>query len=161
MNIKVGSTVPLEAQLQCLESEVVYVRAFIFNPSGTQIATRDMTNGGEGRFYDYSYSMPNLAFVSVQYRPYNDPGYSVPSDTFCNDTETFVKLEEVAAGEGLSGGVIIGKILTTPLIGKLRPHGVLLGKVTNSKLTGVIKQNPKIIGEIKSYTLKGKILCKN
>lgn len=161
MNIKVGSTIPLEAQVACQDDEVVYLKAFITDPSGTEIATREMINGGNGRFYNYSYNMPNLDFVAVQYRPFSDPSFSIPSDLFCPDTETFLKLEEVSGGESSSGGVIIGKILTTPLLGKLRPYSVMIGKVTNPGLSGVIKQNPKIVGEIKTYILKGKILCKN
>jgi len=162
MNVKVGSTVPLEAQVACQDDEIVYVRAEIRDANGTQIATRDMVNGGNGRFYNYSYNMPNVDFISVQYRPFDDASYSIPSVNFCADTETFMKLEEVAAGEGSSSGVIIGKVLVTPLLGKLRPHAVLLGKIKIQKLSGVIKQNIKIVGEIKSYTLKGRLIsCKN
>jgi len=160
MIVKVGSIVPLSAQIECPGGETYFVRAFIYDKDNNLLTTRDLADKGEGRFEAFSYNMPNLELVIVQYVAYLDSLYTTESD-LCRQTEVFTKLED----SGVSGGgslpvKLFGVIQKKTIKGVLKVNPALVGTISQKQLVGTIKKPYYLKGIINKKTLKGVISCK-
>lgn len=96
MSLAVGTTVPLEAQVQCQADDVVYVQVTVKDPDRNELFKQGMINGGDGLFFNYDYNMPDLEFITAQYVPYSDAGFTTPHPDFCPSSESFVRANEIS-----------------------------------------------------------------
>lgn len=100
MNVEVGKPVPLKVNVECPDV-TLYVQATIKNKLASVLATRDLTETSANTFTNYTYLMPDLDLIEVEYVAYLDPGYSMPATDYCPDSDVFLKTE---VSEGSSGG---------------------------------------------------------
>lgn len=90
MEIVVGNIVPLVAQIECQE-QVYYVRSYVFDKFNTLLATLDLDHEGEGKYTNFSYLMPDLELITVQFAVFEDSSYTVESEDYCRQSEIFIK----------------------------------------------------------------------
>lgn len=161
MDIKVGNIVPIGAQIECpTDGEVFYVRAFIYSQTNTLLATRDLIDRGNGRFEDFSFIMPNLDFIIVQYFAYDDDQYINQLEEPCPDTEIYKRLEENLGGGGESIPVsFIGIVQKKSLKGILKQNSRLIGTIKPKRLVGTVHKSYNLKGIITKKSLKGVISC--
>jgi len=117
MNVVPGEKIPLVAQLECPEGTTLYVQAEVLRPNRSNItgSPKQLTDEGDGRYFDDSLTMPDEAFLTVTYKVFTNPGLTIESDDYCQVTET---INRAAGG---SGDVIV---VNTPdrLITKARQN---------------------------------------
>lgn len=104
-------------------AENKYVRAYLYDDSGDEIATVNMTHVGNGLYSDSSVVMPFTNQVRAVYRIFSNSSYSFSSTRHAHAMEVF-PLELSAVG---SGGIdLIGLIdyVSGPLGGDNCGHGM-------------------------------------
>jgi hypothetical protein len=104
-HLKVGDKLPLVAHLECPEGVTLYVEAVIKKPDRTQIGVSplDLTDEGEGLFIDDSVLMPDLDYLTVTYKVYEDALKTTLSEDFCQVTVVFNKeLPDTSSQENLA-----------------------------------------------------------
>lgn len=90
MGLKVGDSIPL--YFQCFDYDATkFVRALVKTPAGSSVSGSpvNLTNLGNGLYGAHSLTMPNQAFVYVQYLVYDDAGYTQLSTSEGGTSEVF------------------------------------------------------------------------
>ena len=88
-SVKIGEKIPLLAHLECLEGSPLYVDAVIKRPDRSSLpgSPFDLGHEGSGVYFDNSVTMPDLEYLTVTYRIFDDVGKTIPSDDYCLVTE--------------------------------------------------------------------------
>ena len=162
-DVKVGNKVPLSAQVECPDGTSIFIRAFIYDGSNNLLTTRDMIDRGEGRFENFSYTMPNLDIITVQYLSYDDSSYTNRLEEPCPGTDIFKRLEETGGGgdNPVAGIQAVGKVISGTLRGKVFGSKVVKGRISNTTIKGRVQvQTTPMKGKILNPIVKGKIICK-
>lgn len=87
--VAVGSQVPLNLQLFD-EDATKFPQAVIYNPAGTVLSTIDLAHIASGLYSDTSFVMPNVAFVRVQFRTFNEVGHTTLSALHATVSDVFI-----------------------------------------------------------------------
>lgn len=92
-HLKNGDKLPLVADVECPEGITYYVEAVIKKPDRTEIGASpvDLTDEGDGHFFDDSVLMPLLDFLTVTYKVYEDALKTTLSDEYCEVTHVFTR----------------------------------------------------------------------
>jgi hypothetical protein len=102
-----GDTVILSLKLYD-QNAGKFVRAYIYDPVGALITTRDLAHVGNGLYQFTAYTMPSLDFITAAYVVYDDAGYSVPSATYQDGEDIFeIFTENLLLLHQLSCGVVV------------------------------------------------------
>lgn len=161
-DVKVGNKVPLSAQVECPDATPVFLRAFIYDESNNLLTTRDMIDRGEGSFENYSYTMPNLDIIRVQFLAYDDSSYTNRLDEPCPGTDVFKKLEETGGGGSspVAGVQAVGKVIGGIIQGKVFGQSIIKGRISNSVVKGRVQGSGMLQGKILNKVIQGRIICK-
>ncbi len=119
--IALTDPIPLQIQLECHENATFFVRANIKNSLGAIVASDiELTDFGEGLFFDNSQSMSFGTIIIAQYFVFTDALFTNLSTEYCgpfNDIFTLeidvAQLDGEITGEILSPENIVGEI-TSP-----------------------------------------------
>jgi hypothetical protein len=102
-SLKLSTLIPLSLQLVCHEGVTFYVQAVLKDNLGVQYGSAiNLTDFGDGLFFDGSVAMPNKNALNVQYTVFTDSGYTAESDEYCGPYGDLFTLDE-----GAAGGVVI------------------------------------------------------
>jgi len=161
-DVKVGNKVPLSAQVECPDGTPVFLRAFIYDESNNLLTTRDMIDRGEGSFENYSYTMPNLDIIRVQFLAYDDSSYTTRLEEPCPGTDVFKKLEETGGGgdSPVAGVQAIGKVISGIVIGKTFGQRTIKGILSSKIPKGKVRGSGIVKGKIIDKMIQGRIICK-
>ena len=89
-SIYLNSNVPIEFFFPD-GSSTKYVRAKVFSPDQTELASFNLTNHANGKYSHAGYFMPNEIFITVCFFVFDDSEYSIPSGVG-GDIDLFYKL---------------------------------------------------------------------
>lgn len=99
-SIPANENLPLTAHLECLPSgDTLFVQAHVKRPNRSHITGSpvQLTDEGDGLFFNDTLTMPDEAFVTVTYKIFTNSGLSIESDDYCNVTEV---ISQSASGGG-------------------------------------------------------------
>ena len=126
-SIAPGEKVPLVAQLECPEAATLYVEAIIKRPSRAVLpgSPVDLTDEGNGVFFDDSITMPDESFITVTYNVYEDAAKTQPAEDYCSTTITITR---AAGGSGQvivtnTPDRIVGRVRDSRIDAKINDHG--------------------------------------
>jgi len=94
--VKQNSLVPL-CYLSPFKNIALFVRARVYDPANTLLATKNLTHIEEGRYTDATFFMPSVDSLKVRYDIYTDAGYSVANEDEGSIDERFHLLETLDA----------------------------------------------------------------
>lgn len=106
--VKLGSIVPLTAQLDKTPNVTAFVRAFLEDDTCGSLGTKDLTACTGGRlFKDNTFAMPNNIFITATYRAFSDAAFTIPHPDFIDQeaVESFARLD-VPTGAAM----IVGRV---------------------------------------------------
>jgi hypothetical protein len=116
--MQVGSAIPVSFQLfDCATDQ--FVRAWVREPDGTLVGgtSINLTQVALGLYQDFTLSMPDVPFITVQYVVYSDSGYTVVSPSEGAGADTFFRDPQAATANPFMcflAGVIDGEVPCAP-----------------------------------------------
>jgi len=102
MNIEPGQDIPLVAHLECPDGETYFVQAEVLRPDRSNITGSpiQLTDEGDGRFFNDTLSMPDESFITVTYRVFLDAGLTEEAlDEYCPKTVVIGREAGSTSGE--------------------------------------------------------------
>lgn len=111
-NLAVGAVIPLTYQLGGRQTDK-YVRATVKNAAGNQISGSpvSLSHDARGQYVDSSLTMPNTAYLRVQYEVFTDSGFTTPFEGEGSGAEVFIRAQESTGGGGDT------TVVSEPLVG--------------------------------------------
>lgn len=109
-----------------------YIRAFLYDADGVQIASINMTHVGRGLYEDSSLFMPDTAEVRAVYKVYSNSSYTQVSSKHSDSLDVYFLETGMSSGSGCE---IVGVIETgTELIGSVADEVGLIGEIEECDL---------------------------
>lgn len=152
--IKFNQPVNLNLQLEGREEDK-FVRAFLKDADGVDLATIDLTHTSNGLYQNDSFLMPDTNEVTAQFLVYDDASYLIESCEYYISFDKFilydpsldipiVEKEEILSGLIHDSGLLEGRLLDDNQI----VFGFLEEK--NAILQGLLFDQDMIIGHLES-----------
>lgn len=116
--LAVGEKAPIATVLE--DGNVAqYPQAVIYNPSGTVLATLDLSHVADG-LYTNTYTMPNLELIEIVYIVYSDAAHTIENTKYGRDLDIFV-LNNFSMDTIVEGGLTFKdtlRLVSAVLLGK-------------------------------------------
>ena len=149
--LKLGQKIPLKALAQNRATGKV-VRAIVKDATNVSIAGSPVTlpHVGDGVYFLDTLVMPNTPNISVEYDPFDGPGFTNPSTDILPTSERF-EFDEDFEGTRIFAGseVLTGNITSDTLEGTVEDD--------KENLSGEISDEEKLSGELSEETVSGSI----
>jgi len=158
--VEPGKKIPLVAQIECPPATPLYVRAEVLKDDRTPYTGSpvNLTNEGNGRFFNASLTMLDIPFTTATFRVYTDPTYTTESDDYCPVTEVYnrgANVDDINSKLDalLTQGQDVG------LQGEIVPETTIEGDVSTKadELSGDVENESQATGEVEEITATGDV----
>lgn len=159
LKLNPGDPLPFEVNLECFEGDTFFVDVIVLDPDRDQIlgSPIDLTDEGGGNFFDDSQTYPDLDFISITGRVFEDAAKTIPADDFCEKTvhvhRSLEKSTDSKISQLLAQGVDLG--LTGNVEAESEITGILDGD--DLEISGNIETDGMATGEVEEIDAQGNI----
>jgi hypothetical protein len=159
----VGEVVPVS--LQAFDGATgLFPQCILKDSSGTILTTLDLAHVGAGLYTNRTYSMPDNAIVTAQYKVYTDATHTTLDLNYQDDLDVFVRdipdSQKFTTDGTIYGTIndedalvgIVDEIEEADLVGVVDDGDEVFGVIEDDELIGYILDDTVLVGTIESCT---------